>query len=125
VGVAVLWSQTWEVADGPAWQRARGAVYRVSIHDPVVVNTASERGRHGVRNVKPLACGVHDHRVVDAYSIDRAARALPCRTVLPRPECDWRVAKRQDSKSLLLAWIEEGDEFDNDSSKRVDTVYET
>ena len=36
-------TQTWEVADGPAWQRARGAVYRVSIHDPVVVNTASER----------------------------------------------------------------------------------
>lgn len=36
-------TQTWDVADGPVWQRARGAVYRVSIHDPVVVNTASER----------------------------------------------------------------------------------
>lgn len=40
-------------------------------------------------------------------SIARAPR-------LPRPECDWKAAKRQDSKSLLLAWIEEGDEFDND-----------
>ena len=36
-------TQTWNIADGPAWQRPRGAAYRVSIHDPVVVNTASER----------------------------------------------------------------------------------
>ncbi|GAA5981925.1 hypothetical protein JCM10908_004668 [Rhodotorula pacifica] len=54
-----------------------------------------------------------------APTFNRDSIARPAR--LPRPEENPTAAKRQDSKALLLRWIEEGDECDQDLDEMMQT----